>query len=82
MLELSKNPMDLLIELLSDQQGVPYEYTPIDPKNEETKKAFWRLRLQIFSRVCSEKSGKIEYRIIITCRCFIIFWLPDMNLWY
>ena len=37
MLELSKNPMDLLIELLSDQQGVPYEYTPIDPKEEETK---------------------------------------------
>ena len=37
MLELSKNTMDLLIELLSDQQGVPYEYTPIDPKDEETK---------------------------------------------
>ena len=37
MLELSTNPMDLLIELLSDQNGVEYEYTPIDPepKTEE-----------------------------------------------
>lgn len=36
MLELSTNPMDLLIELLSDQEGVPYEYTPIDPEPKET----------------------------------------------
>ena len=37
MLELSTNPMDLLIELLSDQEGVPYEYTPIDPGSKETE---------------------------------------------
>lgn len=36
MLELSTNPMDLLIELLSDQEGVSYEYTPIDPEPKET----------------------------------------------
>lgn len=37
MLELSITPMDILVELLSDQNGVEYEYISIDldSKTEE-----------------------------------------------
>lgn len=50
-------------------------------KTKMEEKEFWKLKPQIYCRVCSMRNGKTEFQTTITYRSYITCLLPDMNSW-